>query len=985
MRLLIAVRHVAYAALAVLLAVPSWADGPPATVDDYVVTSWTEPDGLWASYIRAFAQDREGYLWLGTENGLIRFDGVRFVWFQPRNGTQLPQRSVVNLCVGTDASLWVGFGIGGGLSQIRDDRVTNHDLYDGFVNGCVEDADGTLWVGTRGGLHRRAHGRWEKLGTDRGIAPGRIFDVHVDRTGAVWVASVSGIFRLERGSDAFESVNERMREVRTLVESADGAVWAAERHFVSRLIDGGRSATVLTVKHGNVSTILHDSRGNLWIGTFDHGLWLARRHGDGYTAPAPIGHRRVFSSEAVYALFEDREKNVWASTPLGIHKFSPRRLTPITDLGVVRAVEVEDDATAWVATADGLIRLSDRGRISFGSRDGLPSGNIRALHRDAAGVLWVATDAGVARRVNGRFHTIPGLPNSMQVASLASDGRGTLWIRDVNLGLLRWTPEDVRAYNPSPTLPHTSVDLVAADRSGRIWLAITGGGIGVVHPDRRFEIIRPADAEDPSTLAIYEDRGGSMWFGNGAMLSRLAEGAAEPAARISTGYAGDVILSIVDDANGDLWLGMSSGIVHLPRAEFQKAAADPTHRMRLRHYGSSDGAAGLPVRIAYPSVARRPDGRLLFVTASGLTLVDPRSLTAGPVPPVRIEQLAVDGRPFDVEGPRELPANTSSVHIDYTASTFISPDRIQFRYKLDGFDADWVDAGDRRQAFYTNLAPGEYRFEVSARSAEGVWTPTPAVLTFRVLPAFYQTYLFYGLCASVILLAVIGAWQYRLRQVRRDFSLVLAERVRLSREIHDTLLQSLVGVGIGLDVSASRLGPGVSSERDQLVRLRQQVTRYIRDARQRIWDLRSPALAHSDLSSAIRETAEQALAETSIGFEYAVSGTPSACGVELEQQLLSICQEAIANVVHHARATRIRVSLEYGRGGIGLTVADDGCGFDARAQAQRGGSHCGLLIMQERAEQIGGRFRIDTFPGGGTRVDVFVPVSLADGREVEVA
>jgi signal transduction histidine kinase len=302
-------------------------------------------------------------------------------------------------------------------------------------------------------------------------------------------------------------------------------------------------------------------------------------------------------------------------------------------------------------------------------------------------------------------------------------------------------------------------------------------------------------------------------------------------------------------------------------------------------------------------------------------------------------------------------------------------DRIHFRHKLEGLDADWVDAGARRTAYYTNLSPRDYTFRVEARSEDGTWQTSSAQWTFTVEPAIYQTRLFYAFCLFAVAASVWLVWNFRLQLMRRQFSLMLAERARLSREIHDTLLQSLVGVALQFDGIAAAIDPSSASAREQLVRVRRQVEAYIREARQSIHDLRSPVLERRDLATALREFAKNASADTGVRFTSIVSGTPSTPSPKVENQLLRIGQEAITNALRHAHAERVHLELTFGRNSISLLVSDNGCGFDSSHWFADSGSHYGLTTMRERAEELGGTLTVITAVGRGTSVEAVIPLA----------
>jgi signal transduction histidine kinase len=414
----------------------------------------------------------------------------------------------------------------------------------------------------------------------------------------------------------------------------------------------------------------------------------------------------------------------------------------------------------------------------------------------------------------------------------------------------------------------------------------------------------------------------------------------------------------------------------LSPAEIDRVITDPRHRLEYVLYDASDGLKGDPIGLGHPTVTRDGSGGLWFVTSDGLAVLSPDvSQKSRQPPPVLIEAIATDRGPISLAADQRLPPLMASLQIDYAGLSFTAPEKVRFRYLMEGFDREWVDAGIRRQAFYTNLRPGHYRFQVTATN-DGMPSDAEAVWEFTLLPAFYQTRWFPG---ALVLLAAGGvalAWRARVHQVRGRFSTILVERTRVAREIHDTLLQSLLGVMLQLDDVANTLETSKETARGQLGRLRQQVEFYIREALNSIRDLRSPVLESRDLGAALRDAGDRFTALKPIEFTLVASGKPMRAAPRVEEHLLRIGQEAISNAVRHARPHCVRVDLEYGDKQIALTVTDDGIGFDPGTASGSGDGHWGVTSMQERAGQIGAAFRLDSAPGQGTRVHVAVPVTF---------
>lgn len=445
----------------------------------------------------------------------------------------------------------------------------------------------------------------------------------------------------------------------------------------------------------------------------------------------------------------------------------------------------------------------------------------------------------------------------------------------------------------------------------------------------------------------------------------------------NAGFRGGVS-SIVEDAEHDLWLSSGAGIVFIRRSEIERARATPTYQPEVSVFDAADGLAGMPISFGGASTTAARDGRLWFVTGRGLTSLDPMLLKRVHRPvSVKVERVTVDDRDMPTKGAPTLPAQSGRLAIDFTALDLSAPLRIRFRYRLEGFDADWIDAGTRRQAFYTHLPPRSYRFRVAAMNGDGTWNEAPEALAFSIAPMFYQTAWFGLLCALSFALVAWAAWQMRVRRIRRQFALLIGERARLSRELHDTLLQSLVGVALQFDAVSSTLEPA-SPAAQQLVRMRKQVEEYIRETRRSIQNLRTPQLDERDLATAIRESAERAIAGGDVDLEFTLHGEPSITPMPAREPLAKICHEAVRNAVRHARANRVRVELRYDPGAVVLRVADDGQGFDPSSPGlgERAG-HYGLVSMRERAEQVGGEFLLQSARHGGTVIEARVPTAAS--------
>ena len=433
-------------------------------------------------------------------------------------------------------------------------------------------------------------------------------------------------------------------------------------------------------------------------------------------------------------------------------------------------------------------------------------------------------------------------------------------------------------------------------------------------------------------------------------------------------------MSIAADAPGSLWIGGSAGILHVFTADLERALADGAHKPRFTVFDRSDGIAGVPVALGNSRrVVRASDGRLWFMTARGVTIMSPSELQQQRDPsPVRIEEVLADGRPLVAEPSMRVPAGTRRLEIDYTVIDLTSALKRRFRYQLAGFDPDWIESDARRQV-YTNLPPRDYVFRVSTTDDPGSSTSGQSEWRFSIAPMFYQSGWFYAAIAATMAAAFGLAWQIRLRKVRKEFALLLGERARIGREIHDTLLQSLVGVSLQCDSIAADLEADARIKRDKFVLMRKQVQEYIREAHEAIWDLRSGKLQDRDLGTALRESTEQAINGHNIRVQFAAATPASRPLPKIEEQVLKIGKEAVLNAVHHAHASEITVDLRYDADVLTLRVSDDGCGFDPTYLGDD--RHYGLVSMKERAAVVGGRLTVATAAAHGTSVIAVIPLT----------
>jgi signal transduction histidine kinase len=921
----------------------------------------------------------------------MRFDGVRFVAWDRLGAAPLPHLTVRSLHVAHDKSLWVGFGATGGLARIQGKAVRVYSDSDGAATGAVtamaEDRRHVMWIAGANGLFRLDNDRWQRLGSSQGLPEVAATNVYLDSSDTLWVGTAAGLYwRPEPTDDKFQQIDPASDPVRalSLSEDATGRMWTSDPLVGFRTL-GYRTTQANGNEAGRGYRLLHDRTGSLWVGTIGQGLWRVRHAAD--PARAAIEKTTVLSglsSDAVRSVFEDRDGTIWAGTTEGVDRLVPHRITPWTGLGLVGTIAAAPDARLWVGTADGILRFSRAAAAWQPDETRIPMRGVRDLRIDGDGVVWAVSSDGLLR-VDGSHATRVPLPpgvNGENIEALAGSRQSGVWV--VAAGGVVFRVEGPRAtlFNQVSSLKGTPVTSALVDRSGRLWLAMSGSQIGVLSGPGQFKVYGPKEGLGPGPhFEIYEDAQGTLWICGADGLSRLSGDRFLVVSR-GNGLPPGGVFGLTEDDEHNLWLSTSAGIIRLARAEFDAATANPGYQMHFRTYDTSDGLAGFPVQAGDRNGIRASDGTLWFVTSRGLSVVEPRALALSRlVPRVAIDAIEVNDRPV-AESAHALSAGAMKLEISYTVPELTYPLKERFRYRLEGFDSGWIDAGNRRQALYTNLPPGRYAFHVDSSGDEGRWAEAEAVWAFSIAPPFYRTWWFYGAIGLMVAAVLWGAWELRVRQLRRHFSLVLGERVRLSRELHDTLLQSLVGVALEFDAVSKSLDSSPDLAKARVVKIRERVEEYIREARRSIWSLRSPALETGDLIEALREGAARATSDQPVELEFSVSGAPQRYASDVEHQLMRIGQEAVLNAARHAQAKTIRMHVDFGASTVALRVADDGRGFDAQHAAESTSDHYGITTMRERAEQVGGHVTISSHPGRGTVVEAVVPVAHAEPEGV---
>jgi diguanylate cyclase (GGDEF)-like protein len=768
---------------------PASALDPGKAVTQYLHDVWQTEQGLPQNTVNAIAETPDGYLWLGTREGLARFDGVRFTLFDTRSVPELGHNFVLALLSDSRGRLWIG-NSGGGLVRLEAGRFTRYAEANGLpseqVTALFEDRKGRLWVGTDGGgLARLERDRFVREPSRESL--GKSIRALVEDDSGLWIASDEGLACLRNGILTSFTTEQGLsrRSVRSLLKDRAGSLWIGTDQGLNRLEDGRFSVftTREGLSHDVVVSLREDRDGVLWIGTDGGGL---TRLANGRFSV--FSTRQGLSNDSVFALHEDREGSLWIGTNLGgLNRLRDGRFTAFTTReglshDFVRAIYEDRAGTLWVATEGGGVnRLQDDRTSSFNTRNGLSNDTVFALLEDRRGDLWIGTDSGLNRLRAGRldiFTANMGLSNDC-VLSLLEDHEGSLWIGTYAEGLNRLKDGRFTTFTTKQGLAHDTVNTLYEDRQGGVWIGTRGGGASR-YKDGRFTTYSTKNGlSDNLVFSFHEDEAGSLWIGTyGGGLNRLKDGRLS-AITTKQGLFDDVIHRIIEDRD-DVWMSCNKGVFRVAKRELDEVADGKRERVHSIAYGTADGMKSAECNGGSPAGIRARDGKLWFPTTRGAVHVDPAHLPTNPLrPPVVIEDVRVDERVADRFAPLRLPPGTQTLEIQYTALSLAAPASVRFRYRLEGYEPAWVEAGTRRTAYYTRLPAGSYRFRVIACNNDGLWNEQGAALAFRVEPRVYETGWFRIL--AVLLFALAGPLFHRFRVRRLERQKAELERLVAAR------------------------------------------------------------------------------------------------------------------------------------------------------------------------------------------------------------
>ena len=988
--------HRATALAALLILAPSaYALDPSREISQYGHTSWTLQDGVLPGAPTAMVQTVDGYLWIGTRGGLVRFDGVRFVPFTPPDGEKLRSSRILAVEAGRDGSLWIGTR--SSLERWHSGHLKLYETPRSQIASIVEDRDGTIWF-TRMSL-QDDQGPLCEIRDDtvlcHGVADGVPIDVGrqliVDQEGAFWTISDSTLMRWQAGVARTWlppgiQPNEASDVVHSLERTRDGSVWVgamlpSRGLGVLRLVDDQLQSYVTPQLDGrkiSVSPLLEDRDGALWIGTQDEGVYRLHEGKVNHYASA-----HGLSGDTVQNLFEDREGTVWVMTTRGIDAFRDIRIASFTSreglsADLANGVLATRDGAVWINTWHWLDILRDGKITSLSAGKGFPGEEVISMYEDRDGVIWMGIDGGLFVFEAGGFKPIlrrDGSPAGF-MRGITQDVAGDIWTMTgspgVNAILMRI--RDRRIVEEIPDIPFMH-RTITPDPRGGIWFPLQNGDVARYHQGRleTVQFHREPGTGIVNGLVMYPD--GALVGSSPLGMVGIRDGKPQTMTE-ANGMPCTEIHSLLGDLRGGLWLYASCGIVHIAPGQVQALWSDPEATLEFRVFDALDGAQ--PARGNFhPNASSGPDGRLWFANASIAQVIEPDRLGGNTLaPPVHIEQLVADRNAYPVQAGLRLPPLTRDLQIDYTALSMVIPRKVQFRYRLDGHDTEWQAAGTRRQAFYTDLPPGDYRFHVTASNNDGVWNETGTSLAFSVTPTFYQTRWFAALCLLIAAALLWLIYAARVRQLtlreQARFEERLAERTRLARELHDTLLQTIQGSKLVAEHALD-----APSDSARLRRAMEQLSAWlgqaVKEGREALRALRGPAEGLDDLAAALKRAAESTQIDGSMQIACATVGQPRELHPIVADEVYRIGYEAIRNACMHSGASKLDIEVAY-NGDFTLRVSDNGKGIADEVSARGKEGHFGLRGMRERAAHIGAGLTVRKPPvGSGTHVELVVP------------
>lgn len=954
----------------------------------YTRSDWTNEQGFPGGLVRSISQTKDGYLWIGTEKGLVRFDGFNFQTYDQANTQGMLSRAVQGLTTDADGNLWIQqqdttlLRYGGGKFQnvLRDVVHANN----GVTSMCRSTRGEILFPAQSRGILAYGRGGVRTLYVEARPPGFLIISMAEMADGKIWLGTRdAGLFSLSEGRVTSFTQTLPDRKVNSLLAVETRDLWVGT--------DGGAvrwNGVALTtngipraLEHNKILAMIKDRRSNIWVSTGDGLLRIDSK------GPAVWEQRWRTPGDAATALFGDREGNVWVGAKEGLERF---RESPFRTYRLPAGAGYENNGPLYVDDAGRTWSAAPGGGLVWRRGAQLQRITESGVNQDVVySIAGRKSDIWIGRRRGGLTHLryrggaleaetytqAQGLPqNSVYAVYLSLDG--SVWAGTLTGGVSTLRNGRFTTYTTANGLISNAITAIAGTSDGTMWFG-TPDGLGELSGNH-WKHYAGRDGLPPSGVnCLFADSNNVAWIGTGKGLASLRGGQIQSYRNIA-GVLDDGILGITEDRSGWLWVATAKHILRVKREKLLRGALDNGD---LSVYGPTDGLLGDEGVKRQQSVVRDSEGRIWFSTNRGICVVDPtRLISDSPDVLVHIQSMSADGRPLAVDDSIEVPPGRRRIVFGYVGLSLSSPEGVRFRYKLDPFDRDWTGPASNREAVYTNLSPGAYRFRVVASNADGMWSSTEATVGLRIEPAFWQAWWFAVCLAFTCLLAIAAIYRFRLNQVsvqlKRRFDERLSERTRIAQELHDTLLQGFLSASMQVHVAAGRL-PSTSPAMPPLSRAMELMEQASREGRIALRGLRSKQSDSLNLEQALSRIPDELNVSPDIRFSITVEGNQQPLQPFLRDDVYRIGREALVNAFSHSRATKVEVEMYYGLREFQFLVRDDGCGIDSQTLQSGREGHWGITGMRERAEANGAKFSIRSSATAGTEVILYVPSSVA--------
>jgi len=967
-----------------LLAQAAYAIDPNRAMSQYVRDRWGTDQGFPRGPVYAIAQTPDGYLWIGTEAGLVRFDGWNFRLIQDESRA-FTITGVLGLTAAQDGSLWIR------LEDLTLVRYRN-GVFENPLPGPVPPID----ISAMSKARHDGVLAWRMDNGALDFGPGALLSVPSARD-------------LPRSP------------VTAIAQTSNGDIWMGTRDAGLFRFSGGKTSAVRNgLPDLKINCLLPGANQDLWVGT-DNGI--VKWNGSELTGSGLPPFMNRFQA---LAIVRDRDANIWVGTDSrGLLRFNSQGAASLdeSDSKAVTALFEDREGNLWIGSANGLERLRDSAFVTYSLPEGLPTDGSNPVFVDGDSLTWFSpVDGGLVWMKDGTHGHVHVAGLDKDVVYSITGRNGQIWLGRQHGGLTELRDEQgffrARTFTQANGLAQDSVYSVYQASDGSVWAGTLSGGVSKLHNGKFTNYSIASGLASNTVASILGTSEGTMWFATPTGLSALA-GDRWRTYTTKDGLPSDNVNCLLEDSSGMLWIGTEAGLAFQDHDRFQAPANAPpalreqvlglaqdkfgsiwmatsNHVLRvnrdqlvhgvladgdIREYGLADGLRGVEGVRRSSSVVKDPAGRIWFSLNKGISVVDPARLSSNATPAIaHVQAILANGRPIGLLGPIRIPGGRQRITFDYAGLSLSVPERVRLRYQLEGFDQAWSEPTATRQAVYTNLPPRSYRFRLIASNPDGVWSSDEAAIGFEVEPLFWQTWWFRLSAVLAIALATMALYRLRLLSLTRRLNALfeerLAERTRIAQELHDTLLQGFLSASMQLHVAVDRLPPD-SPAKSSLGRVLQLMGQVIQEGRNAVQGLRSHQSASLDLEQAFAHVQDELPIQDDVGFRVIVDGQPRPLHPVLRDEVYRIGREALANAFQHSRATNVEVELEYASRQLRVLVRDNGCGIDPQLLQSGREGHWGLPGMRERAERIGAKLHVWSSSAAGTEVELSVPSHLA--------